>query len=327
MLDFGVQALTLAVLKRLDTCGDAIAEALARELDSSAAEIWRCVDEASAAGVGLRVSRSKVISLAAPLDWLDAAAIERDLAGSGLQLDIVDCCGSTNTELLARMRRSPESGQVLAAELQTAGRGRQGRDWQSALCRSLAFSLSWRFELPLASLAGLSLAAGVGIVRALRAQSIEAELKWPNDILWCSRKLGGILIETLGGARVPSLAVIGVGINVDLRPEERASIGQPVCDLQEASASRRSRGDWLVVLLTELARVLCEFEREGFERLRREWERYHAHANRPVDLVLPDGERSSGIARGIDADGRLLVAGRAGVRAIAGGDVTLRARE
>lgn len=326
LCSIGVQALTIAALKRLERTGETSVETLARALAVPPAEIERCLVEARAAGVSLKVSPDGRVALAAPLDWLDAEAIARALAGTGLHLAVVDCCRSTNSELLDAMRIRPESGRGLAAEMQTAGRGRSGRPWYASLCRSLAFSLSWRFDLPLAALSGLSLAAGVAIVRALRARAVEAELKWPNDVLWLERKLGGILVETRGGTRSPALAVIGVGINVRLQAEERVRIDQPVCDLHEAGGDRLSRSAWLAVLLEELARVLRTFERNGFEPLRDEWQRYHAHADREVDLALPGGERLRGVARGIDASGRLLLAAQGGVRAVAGGEVSLRAR-
>ena len=103
-----------------------------------------------------------------PPDALDAAAIRRGLAAQGedLPVEVRERCASTNTQLLAR---SAEEGRyLLFTELQTAGRGRRGRRWQSVPGAALTFSLRWPFAGDAGRLRGLSLAVGVGIVGALR---------------------------------------------------------------------------------------------------------------------------------------------------------------
>ena len=214
---------------------------------------------------------------------------------------------------------------MLAAEWQTQGRGRLGRAWHSGIASALTFSLLWRFDKAVAGLAGLSLAVGVAIVRTLRRASVAAQLKWPNDLVWQERKLGGILIEVHGDAAGPCAAVIGIGINTRLHGEQRARIDQAVCDVYEAGGRALSRNDWLVAMLIELCDVLGLYARQGFAALHAEWDRYHAHAGRPVALALPNGESLRGIAAGVDPSGRLLLATAHGTQAVMTGDVSLRA--
>jgi BirA family biotin operon repressor/biotin-[acetyl-CoA-carboxylase] ligase len=242
-----------------------------------------------------------------------------------LRVQVLDCCDSTNTELLRAARAGAPSGQVIAAEWQRQGRGRMGRRWHAGLCAALTFSVLWRFERAIAALSGLSLAVGVGIVHGLRRHGIDAALKWPNDVLWQGRKLGGILIEVQGEAGGPCAAVVGVGLNVDLQSTQRLAIDQPAADLHEAGGGAHSRSEWLACMLCELAETLRAFAQTGFGPLRAEWDRYHAYAGRPVVLALPDGTRVAGVAAGVDDLGRLLLANERGTQPVSAGDVTLRA--
>jgi len=316
--------LTFAVLRRLANGEFHSGQALAQGLSVSRASVWSAVNEAQAMGLDVHRVHGRGYRLSEPLDWLDAARITAAVGAAGLAVDVLDCCGSTNAELLLAAERGAPSGRVLTAELQTQGRGRMGRAWHSGLATALTFSLLWRFEKAVAGLAGLSLAAGAAIARALRRQGVAVALKWPNDLLWQERKLGGILIEVRGDALGPCAAVIGVGLNIRLSADQRRSIDQPVADLTEAAPFALRRDDWLVSVLLELAVTLKEFSAHGFSRLREEWIGYHAHQGRQVALTMHDGTRAVGTAIGVDDYGRLLLTTPGGTQAFLSGDVSLR---
>lgn len=322
----GVRTLTFAVLKRLSNGDFHSGEALARDLDVSRASIWNALNEAVQYGIDVARVHGRGYRLAVPLDWLDAARVNAAVAAQGMAVDVVDLCDSTNALMLRRAEAGAGSGEVIAAELQTQGRGRLGRTWHSGVASSLTFSLLQRFDKPLAGLAGLSLAVGLGVVRALRAHGVDAALKWPNDVLWQNRKLGGILIEVRGDALGPCAAVIGIGINVRLRDEVKLRIDQPAADLAEASASAWSRSDVLAAILVALADVLAVFDREGFAPLASEWTACHAHQGQMVTLSAPDGSSVDGRALGVDEQARLLLETGSGIRAVHTGDVSLRTR-
>src|SRR6266850_4733723 len=129
----------------------------------------------------------------------------------GIEVRMVERCGSTNAVLLAEGK--PDV--LLAAQVQTAGRGRRGRRWYSARGAGVTFSLSAVIRRPARELAGLSLVAGVAAARALRALGVaQAALKWPNDLVVDGAKLGGILVETRSNGGGATRAVVGVGINL-----------------------------------------------------------------------------------------------------------------
>ena len=320
-----MRALTFAVLKRLSDGEFHSGEALAQCLDVSRASIWNALNEAVECGVELARVHGRGYRLTGGLNWLDAERIGAAVGNRGLIVRVVDECGSTNAELLRAAEAGAQSGEVLAAELQTQGRGRLGRTWHSGLGSSLTFSLLWRFHKSMASLGGLSLAVGLGVARALTACGVDVGLKWPNDLLWQSRKLGGILIEVRGDSLGPCAAVIGIGLNVRLPQAVKSRIDQPAADLADAGAELASRTDVLIAALGALSQVLVEFDRDGFAPLRPEWLRHHAHQDREVTLSSPDGSTVHGVARGVDEHARLLLETESGVRAIHTGDVTLRA--
>src|SRR4051812_41816190 len=156
------------------------------------------------------------------IDDLDAPLIRDAVAENGepVAVEVLQRCGSTNAELLAREpTRQPV---FLFADEQTAGRGRRGRRWHATPGAAIMFSLRWEFDPPAARLGGLSLAVGVSIATTLhRLGASDVGLKWPNDLLACvasgGAKLGGILIETrTSGSRIA--AVIGVGLNFRRTP-------------------------------------------------------------------------------------------------------------
>ena len=321
-----MRTLTFAVLKRLAAGEYQSGEALARSLGVARASVWNALNDARSAGVDVERRHGRGYRLSAPLDWLDAERIGAALEPHGIVVRIVDCSPSTNADMLREAEGGVASGTVLAAEWQTQGRGRLGRTWHTGLANALTFSLLWRFERSIAGLAGLSLAVGVAIARALNTHGVAARLKWPNDLLWQGRKLGGILIEVRGDALGPCAAVIGVGLNVRLGHEERQRIDQPAADLAAAGGAHLTRSDWLIAMLRELASVLRVFAAQGFAPVREEWMRHHAHQNVAVRLALPDGNVMEGEALGVDDSACLLIATAAGTRAVHAGDVSLRVR-
>lgn len=241
-------------------------------------------------------------------------------AARRFDIDVLPSCDSTNAVLLARAEAGAPSGTVVIAEEQTAGRGRRGRSWFSSPGDSLTFSLLWRFA-PGTAPAGLSLAAGVAVARALQKVGAgDTALKWPNDILKEGRKLGGILVELVPGA--PHAAVIGIGINLQLPP------GMPE-DVRAASAAvgaidAADSNALYAALLGELLVTLESFGSAGFAALRAEWLARHAFQDIPVSIASDFGAPVLGICRGVDGDGALLLDVDGRSERILSGEVSLR---
>ncbi len=266
-------------------------------------------------------------------------------------IDVVASTASTNADLRERAASLPgplPGPLLLAAEQQTAGRGRAGRRWLSEPGDSLCFSVAWRFAGPLHRLTGLSLAVGVALAECLRAPRIDGSpgvpvtLKWPNDLLIDGAKLGGILIETAGSAKRGTAAaadgssnestsdsvwaVIGIGLNVRTNAARDAAIDQPVAALSDAASTTAvDRNALLAQLTAALSIALARFDQEGLAPFVARWSALHAHAAQPVAIVEQGRMLHQGVALGIDDQGCLQIDTGAGLVAVAAGDVSLRA--
>src|SRR5262245_12061948 len=229
-------------------------EQIGRTLGLSRNEVSALIGELEALGVRAHASGDGC-ALAEPADLYDASRLAERLAleSPGLSLELLDECPSTNSALAGRARAGAAHGTVLACERQTAGRGRRGNAWVSAVGGSVTFSVLWRFSRSAGALSGLGLAVAVGAAEALEKLGARgASLKWPNDLLHEGSKLGGILIETEGDAAGRVAAVVGVGVNVRLDTEARARIGQPVTDLAACGSGAPSRPAVLAGLLESI---------------------------------------------------------------------------
>lgn len=268
--------------------------------------------------------------MAAPLDLLDrelilsALSVEARVWVSQLELHAV--LDSTNTHLLAGALAGWPSGAVCLAERQSQGRGRQGRSWLTPFGAGLAFSLLWRFTLPPAALSGLSLVTGLAVARVLRDFGVaEVGLKWPNDVLWRGRKLGGILLES-GADAAGMYVVAGIGLNVALPRQDAAVIDQPWVDMQEILQTERlSRNHLAALLISELVETFVRFQEQGgFAHLAAAWAAFDQVAGQRVRLHLPQATLT-GIARGVDATGALLLETDDGrLQPCIGGEISLR---
>lgn len=311
-----MSALTFQALRRMADGRFHSGEEVARSLGRSRATLNEALKRAPELGVEVFSVPGKGYRLAQPIEFLDAAELRNALQGTRVEVEILDETDSTSTQLLARAAAGAPSGACLAAEWQSAGRGRRGRTWIAALGGSLTFSLLWRFERGVGALSGLSLAVGLAVARALQAGGVDrARVKWPNDVVVDFRKVAGILIETSGEMLGPSVAVIGVGVNWRLPEDVVDRIDQAVTDVTSCAVQPPSRTELLAGLLVELARTLEAFERDGFAPLREAWRACHAYDGRRV-RVMPGRESpydatvadvgSDGSLHVRTADGRLV---------------------
>jgi BirA family transcriptional regulator, biotin operon repressor / biotin---[acetyl-CoA-carboxylase] ligase len=242
-------------------------------------------------------------------DVLRAAVVRP--GGLWRAVEVTAVTGSTNADLMARAVGGEPEGLVLAAEQQNAGRGRLGRAWVAPPRAALTFSVLLRpTAVPRARLGWLALLAGVAVAAAVRAVAgVDAQLKWPNDVLAGPGKLAGILAEASGAA-----VVVGIGVNVSTGPGELPPSGPgglPATSLAIEEAASTDRTALLAEILAGLERryqawcqVFGDTERSG---LRAEYTGLCATIGRRVRVELPGGRLLDGLAAGVDADGRLLV--------------------
>ncbi len=311
-------------------------EDLAEQVGLTRARVSQVLKDAETAGLALERIKGRGYRLLEAPNFLDAKAVRARLdelaidrgAPIPVAVEVTDQVDSTSSELMRRSQRRDVHGIALAAEWQTAGRGRRGRPWMAVAGGSLTFSLGWQFEQGAGFLAGLSLAVGVAVARALEAEGLSGiALKWPNDLVHRHLKLGGILIELNGDALGPSTTVIGVGLNVRLPPAARKDIPVPVTDLTTVAGKKASpidRNRLLARLLAELSSVLEQYSTEGFAPFAAEWQHRHAYQGKPVKLLLPDGATVTGKVAGVDASGALVLADGPRRARFLAGEISLR---
>ena len=301
-------------------------DTLLRALHLSPGELDACVCALRERGVTVQVDAAGY-RLAEPVDLLDAASLAGCLQqrGSHVHVKVHEQCMSTNATLLARASVDEIHAQALVCELQTAGRGRRGKAWQSGLADSLTFSLGWRIALPVQSLGGLSLAVAVACAHGLAGLGIDdVAVKWPNDLMRAGAKLGGILIEIARSGDDSTDVVIGIGMNIRAHDALQTNIDQPITDISAVGRTTPSRQLVLVSVLHELETGLRQFERGGFRAFKNEWLRLHAFEGRRVRMAMDEQQSIEGLASGVADDGALLLLTDGGVRRFHAGEITLR---
>jgi BirA family biotin operon repressor/biotin-[acetyl-CoA-carboxylase] ligase len=179
----------------------------------------------------------------------------------GRSLEVKERTGSTNDDARVAGDAGVPDGHVIVADAQDAGRGSHGRAWSSPPGTDLYFSIVTRVDLPPARIPPLTLAAGLGVARAVEALAFtRASIKWPNDV-WIGEppaKCAGILVETsTTGARAGAV-VIGIGVNVNRR-EWPAGLASPATSIANVAGGLEvDRADALAAVL---ARVEDEVDR------------------------------------------------------------------
>ncbi len=304
-------------------------QTLAAALGVSRTAVWKQLKRLEDLGLELESVRGLGYRIPGGLELLDTGAIGQELTAetSSLlgELSLLSDIDSTNAEALRRVAAGAGRGLVVSAEQQSAGRGRRGRQWFSPFARNVYLSLGWQFSQGAAALEGLSLAVGVGAVRALASLGVTGlQLKWPNDILSDGAKLGGILLEMAGDAAGTCQVVVGIGINVAMPQDVGGHIDQAWTDLARVGGAEVGRNALLAALLNELLPLLARFETSGFAPWRDAWMALDAYANQPVVISSAD-QRMAGIARGVDARGALQLETTLGMQTLFGGELSLRA--
>lgn len=229
---------------------------------------------------------------------------------------------STNDVVKELAAKGAKEGTIVLAETQTQGKGRLGRRWLSPK-GGIWFSVILRPKIPAKDSYQLTFMAAVAVAKTIRKMyEVDAEVKWPNDVLVNRRKVCGILTETSTRGSAVDFAVIGVGVNVnvDLKffPKDlRAS----VTSLEAEVKGEVERGRFLCVLLEELENCYRMLQQKKFELILDEWKSLTTLFGAYVEVTSFE-EKIRGVAVGVDRNGALEVLLEDGtVRKILSGDV------
>lgn len=243
-----------------------------------------------------------------------------------IRFDSVD---STNLEAMRQAKAGAQEGLCVLAREQTEGRGRLDRSWHSPKDSGLYLSLILRPRLEMNVWPLLTLTAALAVADALRrACALNADIKWPNDLVVNDRKLCGILAETVETNSVPA-AILGIGIN--LTNEVLSPDISVTATCVETATGVRPAAELVLLELTRAFGERYDFlqSQGGAEHTIREWCANSSYGiGRRVRVSMSD-EVFEGTTRGLESDGALRVETNSGkIRIVRAGDVTaLRATE
>lgn len=233
-----------------------------------------------------------------------------------------DELGSTNTEAIEQAKRGAEEGLCVVARRQTAGRGRQGRVWQSPDGAGLYFSIVLRPQIETKFYPLITLMSAVAVCETLKFSfSLDSDIKWVNDILVGEKKICGILAEV---AETEKGTVIIVGIGINLRSDNFPFEIIDTATSVEREIGKPAKVDFLLPALTgNFDRFYTMLRSEnGVEKIKDEWaKRSSYHTGKDVRVILP-GETLIGTTCGLEENGALRVKQPDGeIRIVQAGDV------
>lgn len=220
----------------------------------------------------------------------------------GSRVIVYETITSTNDRAL----RLGGDGTVIVAEMQTAGRGRHGRAWDSKPGMGLYFSVA--FDRPTE---GLAFAAPLAVRDAL-SPIVDTTIKWPNDVLIDRKKFCGVLVEARQGR-----TVVGIGINVHHRAEDfPEALRHRATSIEAATGIHVDRGELLRDVLTHLDERVVEIREGHVARVFGEWSALCGVVGRRLRCATCEG-----VVQKIDSDGALIIASAEGPKRVMLGEI------
>lgn len=287
------------------------------------ASVWKYIRFLRSEGYILRSESANGYLLEYPADTpvvLEHADFGAEILGS--TVIPYTSISSTNVEALAVADTAPD-GTVLIAEHQTAGRGRRGRSWVSPFGKGIYATFILKPEVPVFKTPRLTLVAGVAAGRALRDFGIDVTLRWPNDLMAGSRKIGGILSELHAEGDAARYVIAGIGLNVGTEKADfPGELQQMAGSILSEYGTRLSRRELLKALTVSFDRCYRDFIKSGGELkdMRKDWESMAYGMNSFVTITTgKDKERCKVL--GLREDGVLLVEVERKVKEVYAGEV------
>ena len=299
------------VLARLSASSDYVSgAAIAADLGLSRTAIWKQIESLKRDGYDIESSKSRGYRLIGEPSKLVPRVIAEHLLARGREsVPIIYKAetASTNTDAAELAREGAESGTVVIADRQSAGRGRLGRSWVSVPGLNLYFSYVVRPDVEPARAPQLALVAGIAVARVLESEGVVPLIKWPNDVVVGGRKIAGLLTEMDAEADRVHFVVVGIGVNLNstldhFPPELQDKAGS----VYMASGKTVDRNRFTGRLISELVDVFTLYDDAGFAALVTEWNERSSMKGRDIIVDSP-GERIEGVCEGLDSEGALLV--------------------
>ncbi|MCJ8011051.1 biotin--[acetyl-CoA-carboxylase] ligase [Paenibacillus sp. KQZ6P-2] len=303
-------------------------EEISRRLSISRAAVWKQINKLREAGYEFEAVPNRGYRILRKPERLEALSLLKALKTSaiGRKVKMIESTVSTQEEARMLAEEGAPEGTLVIAEEQTGGKGRMGRKWYSPKGKGIWMSLVLRPEQPMHYMPQLTLLTGVAVCRAVRkVSSVEAGLKWPNDLLVNGRKICGILLESAAEDEYVRYCIAGIGISVNLDPEDYPEeLAGVATSLKIESGEQVERATLIASVLEEFENLYGLYQQEGFGPIASLWEALSVTLGKPVTVNTARG-LVEGTAAKLDQTGALLMdIGDGQLVPIFSGDVELR---
>ena len=300
---------------------------LCEQLGISRTAVWKYMKQLKEEGYEIQSVQNKGYCLMEVPDVLGESEIKSRMETQwvGQRVYFYEEIDSTNTQAKRLAEEDAPSGTLVVSDCQVKGKGRRGRVWTSPKGEAIYMTILLRPQIRPDRASMVTLVMGLSVVQAIRnVLGLETSIKWPNDVVLNRKKLVGILTEMSAQMDYIEYLVIGTGINANMTAFSE--------ELKDKATSLRMEMGRPVNRAALIAESMKCFEKnyEIFEKtqdlsgLMEDYQAVLANLNQPVRVLEP-GHEYSGIARGINEKGELLVEREDGtVTAVYSGEVSVR---
>ena len=289
--------------------------------------VWKAIGQLKKEGYHIEAIKNRGYLLVEEQELFGQYELESRMGTrwAGHPVTCYDVLDSTNLQAKLDAERGAGQGALVVADMQTAGRGRRGRTWSSPPGTNVYFTLILKPELTPDKASMLTPVMGLAVAEGIRGTcGLEAQIKWPNDIVMNGKKVCGMLAEMSLEQDFIHYIVIGVGINVGLQefPEE---IADTATCLQKECGKKVPRAELIANIMKAFEEYYEAFTKQGeLSGLMEQYNRLLVNNSREVKVLDPKGE-FRGISKGINELGELLVEKEDGsVAAVYAGEVSVR---
>ena len=242
-------------------------------------------------------------------EYVDIAKIENSLKTKYIGNEILcfDEVDSTNTVAKFLAESGNDEGAVVISEVQTKGKGRRGKKWESPT-GGVWLSIILKPDIAPSKAPLITLATGVAVAKTLRNIGADARIKWPNDILIHDKKVSGILTEANAKFNTVDYVIVGVGIdsnlNIGVLPER---LQEKSTTLKKELESKITETEIISKFLNEFEKVYDLFKEEKFDDILYDWRKMSGTIGSYVEIKQPLGKFLKGYAIGINNEGALII--------------------
>lgn len=323
-----MESIKTKILKVLRGTKDYISgQELCEQLGVSRTAVWKYMKQLKEEGYEIQAVQNKGYRLVEVPDVLGESEIKSRMntRWAGREVYFYEEIDSTNTQAKRLAEEGAVSGTLVVSDCQTKGKGRRGRVWESPKGTALYMTLMIRPQIRPERASMLTLVIGLSVVQAIRnVLKVEVGIKWPNDVVLNKKKLVGILTEMNAQMDYIEYLVLGVGINANTK-EFPPEIQDKATSLQIELGYPVNRAELVAETMKCFENYYEIFEKtQDLSGLMEAYQEVLVNYNQPVRVLEPENEYS-GIARGINELGELLVERENGVvETVYAGEVSVR---